>query len=96
MFCVCAAAASDSPPPPSVVLHVSPSATNNGDGSEAKPFATLEQARDRMREIRSRPGILEGPLTVLVHGGKYAVRRTFALRVGAPPLKRCARSAGNV
>ena len=62
-----------------VTLHVSPSGTGDGDGSAEKPFATLEQARDRMREINQSLGILEGPMTVLVHGGKYAVRRTFEL-----------------
>ncbi len=69
----------ESAPEDGVVLHVSPSGTPDGDGSAAKPYATLEQARDQMREIDTRTGILDGGLTVLVHGGKYTVRNTFAL-----------------
>jgi hypothetical protein len=62
-----------------VTLHVSPSGAADGDGSAAKPYATLEQARDRMHAINISLGILEGGMTVLVHGGKYAVRQTFEL-----------------
>ncbi len=62
-----------------VTLHVSPSGTTDGDGSAVHPYATLEQARDRMLDINRSTGILDGPMTVLVHGGKYVVKQTFTL-----------------
>ncbi len=78
-LCAAANATAELVPRAGVVLHVSPSGTADGDGSEAKPYATLEQARDRMFEINRQTGILDGGLTVLVHGGKYIVRNTFVL-----------------
>ena len=86
VFLFCVALCMPSPAPAQmptgagVTLHVSPTGTPDGDGSAAKPFAALEQARDRMLEINRSLGILDGPLTVLVHGGKYAVRETFSLK----------------
>jgi len=74
------AAAMAQPPDGSVTLHVSTAGTADGDGSEAHPYATLEQARDQMREINRRDGILTGPLTVLVHGGTYPVKQAFVLK----------------
>lgn len=56
------------------VFHVSPKGSDDNPGTLAKPFATLEQARQAVR--------LAGPAKarkVLVHGGTYAMRGTFTL-----------------
>jgi len=53
---------------------------NDGsDGSEAKPFATLERARDAARQL-NRPG-REGGVTIFLRGGDYL--RTNALELTA-------------
>ena len=50
-------------------------ADNHGDG----PFATLEQARDTIREIRVREEPLSGPVVVWVRGGVYRRTAPFVL-----------------
>jgi hypothetical protein len=47
-------------------LYVSPNGDDQNAGSEAQPFATLQRARD---EIRQHPD--QRPMTVIVHGGTY-------------------------
>ena len=51
-------------------LHVSASATGKADGTAARPFATLEAARDALRKIRRRAG-LKSPVRVRVAPGVY-------------------------
>jgi len=54
-------------------IHVSASAAPGGDGSADRPFATLEQARDAVRQVTSQPVIVNvGP-------GHYMVRDGFRL-----------------
>ncbi len=62
--------------PKSIRLHVSAAATGKADGSAAKPFATLEAARDALRKLRRR-----GPATtaeVLVAPGVYRLAAPLA------------------
>lgn len=68
-------------PSPAVVLHVAASGSDNGDGSEAKPFSTLQQARDAVRGLKkSRGGTLpKGGVSIVVAGGDYSVRETLKL-----------------
>ena len=50
-------------------------ASNGGDsnpGTQAKPFATMERARDAMREL-IKAGPLNEPVTVRLQGGTYAL-----------------------
>jgi hypothetical protein len=54
-------------------IHVSAAAAPGGDGSAARPFATLEQARDAARQITDRP------VQVNVGPGHYIVRNGFCL-----------------
>jgi hypothetical protein len=59
--------------PGAVQLHVRADAAAGGDGSEARPFATLEQARDAARQITGKP------VQVNVGPGHYIVRNGFRL-----------------
>jgi hypothetical protein len=54
-----------------VVFHVSP---RGSDASKSGPFATLERARDAVRELKRRQGgALKQPVNVVVSGGTYAL-----------------------
>ena len=46
-----------------------------GDGTKAKPFATLGRARDAVRTLK-KGGLPEGGVTVFFRGGTYAVTNT--------------------
>ena len=51
-----------------------------GNGSLDHPFATLEKARDTIREMKdSDAGLPNGGVTVYVRGGDYALSESFAL-----------------
>jgi hypothetical protein len=52
-------------------LHVASNGSDANDGSEARPFATLERARDELRKRDSK--------TVVIHGGTYVRNATFEL-----------------
>jgi hypothetical protein len=68
VFCVAGGVHAAAPP---VVFHV---ATNGSDHRKGGPFATVERARDAVRELKKQQGgILRQPVTVYVHGGTYAL-----------------------
>lgn len=49
---------SDELPDPEAVIYVSPAGSDTeGDGSAAKPFATLERAKEKVREIKAKDGV---------------------------------------
>lgn len=80
---------------PGLLLHIAQSGNDGGDGSTDKPFASLERARDEIRAIRGKAGMPKGGVTVLVHGGDYAVSRTFTLTaedsgIDGAPVRYCA------
>jgi hypothetical protein len=59
-------------------FHVAPNGSDNADGSTQSPFATVERARDAVRDLkRARGGALKQPVTVFVHGGTYRLSRTL-------------------
>lgn len=62
-------------------LHVSPMGSDANRGSQAQPFATLERARDAVRELKAAGNLPKGEFTVWLHGGDY--RRTNALELTA-------------
>ena len=77
-------------PEPAAVFHVAsvgatdsagPAATTTPDGSEARPFASLQQARDAVRALKkSHGGILPARgVRVVIHGGEYPVQETLRL-----------------
>ncbi len=69
-------------PSPGAELHVAPSGSDANPGILARPFATLEGARDEIRTLKSRGGLPEGGVAVIVHGGEYRVTGTFRLGAG--------------
>ncbi len=59
-------------------FHVSPQGDDAQPGTSEKPFATLERARDAIREIK-KTGLPPGGVTVTLHAGLYERSRTFEL-----------------
>lgn len=61
-----------------VELFVAPEGADTAEGTRARPFATLEQARDALRELRGTGRLSEGA-TVWLRAGTYRLQRTFVL-----------------
>ncbi|MFZ2642836.1 MAG: hypothetical protein WA117_17715, partial [Verrucomicrobiia bacterium] len=55
-------------------FYVAPNGSDANPGTEAKPFATLERARDAARELKNREGV-----TINVRRGTYALPQTLKL-----------------
>jgi hypothetical protein len=55
-------------------FHVSPHGIDTNPGTRFRPFASLERARDAIRELK-RSGPLKQPVTVRLRGGTYWVTR---------------------
>ncbi|MCX6923890.1 MAG: right-handed parallel beta-helix repeat-containing protein, partial [Verrucomicrobia bacterium] len=68
-------------PCPAAELFVSPIGSDTNAGTRAKPFATLERARDEARRLRKDEQPPRGSLTVWLGGGDYL--RTNALELTA-------------
>lgn len=66
-------------PEPAVVVHVTPDGSDEAAGTAGAPFATLERARDALRALKKEGRLTPGGASVVVHGGRYQVRQTFAL-----------------
>jgi len=68
-------------PEAAVTFRVAPSGSATGDGSEAKPFRSLQAARDAVRAWKRSHGgkAPEGSVQVVVHGGTYLVEETLNL-----------------
>ncbi|MDR2849306.1 MAG: right-handed parallel beta-helix repeat-containing protein, partial [Verrucomicrobiota bacterium] len=82
-------------PAPALTYFVAPAGSDANPGTLAKPFASLERARDAIRAQRTALGALPpGGATVYLRGGAYAVTNTFTLTdidsgsVGAPVVYR--------
>ena len=60
-------------------LFVSPAGSDANPGSKAKPFATLEHARDTVRELKRAGKVPKAGLTVWLRGGDFL--RTNALEL---------------
>lgn len=62
------------------VLHVAANAAPGGDGSEARPFATLVQARDAIRALRKADAdASREAITILIAPGVYPLSATWEL-----------------
>ncbi len=59
-------------------IFVSPSGNDNNQGTQDRPFRTLERARDESRTMRSR-GEAEKGITIWMREGTYPRTRTFEL-----------------
>src|SRR5580765_3675836 len=62
-------------------LFVSPTGSDANPGSKAKPFATLERAREAVRELKRAGKVNKAGLTVWLRGGDFL--RTNALELTA-------------
>ncbi len=67
-------------PGPAAELYVSTAGTDLNPGTQSKPFATLERARDEVRRLREADR-LKGGASIWVRGGDYV--RTNALELTA-------------
>lgn len=65
-----------------VTFTVSPNGNDANPGTTDKPFATLEGARDHIRELRTGGKPLSGRITVELRGGIYELARPFELGPG--------------
>src|SRR5207247_5504474 len=68
-------------------LFVSPAGSDANPGSKAKPFATLERARDAARELKHAGKLNKTGLTVWLRGGDFLRINTLELTAtdsGAP------------
>lgn len=81
-------------PSPALSYFVSPKGRDTNPGTLAKPFATLERARDAVRAQKVRGLLPAGGAVINLRGGTYAVTNTFELgeadsgSVGAPVVYR--------
>ncbi len=60
-------------------LYVSLSGSDDNPGTEKKPFATLEKARDTIREVQKAGSLPQGGITVYLRGGMFTITDTFKL-----------------
>ena len=65
-------------PGPAAQLYVSPAGSDINPGTRAKPFATLERARDEVRKLRQADR-LKGGATIWLRGGDYIRTNAFEL-----------------
>jgi len=68
-------------PSPAAELYVSPHGSDTNSGTRARPFATLERARDEVRRLRQAEKLPKGGITIWLRGGDYL--RTNALELTA-------------
>jgi hypothetical protein len=68
-------------PKPAAVFHVTPSGSDTADGSANKPFRTLEQARDAVRNLKKTHGgtLPKGGVRIIIDSGTYPIQQTFRL-----------------
>lgn len=59
-------------------FHVAPGGADSNDGSQGKPFATLERARDAVRGLKKN-GLPAGGVTVWIEPGVHLREKTFEL-----------------
>jgi hypothetical protein len=57
-------------------IHVSPAGNDANPGTKAKPFATIERARDAARKLPQRG---KEPVRVILRGGVYRLAETLVL-----------------
>jgi hypothetical protein len=60
-------------------LYVAPGGDDANPGAEAKPFATLERARDEIRRLKTAGPLPDGGITVEVRGGVLELARPLEL-----------------
>src|SRR5690349_14832483 len=58
---------------------VAPNGRDTNPGTERKPFATLERARDELRKLKKKGSLRSREVTVWIRGGTYPLKKTFEL-----------------
>jgi len=58
---------------------VAPDGRDESPGTEAKPFKSLERARDAVRALKKASGLPPGGVTVWLRGGSYPLTASFEL-----------------
>lgn len=71
-----------------IVFYVSPSGNDSNSGTINDPFATLQKARDAIREIRLKKS-LSSPVTVYLRNGLYELSETFVLTIEDSGTEKC-------
>lgn len=66
-------------PVPSLVFHVATNGSDSNPGTLARPFQTLERARDEIRSAKQRGTLPADGVEVVIHAGEYAITRGFQL-----------------
>ena len=82
-------------------FYVSPAGNDAWAGTRRRPYATLERARDAIRELKQQQGGLKQPVTVCLRKGTYFLKRTLALGPEDSgtkdcPITYCARGSEDV
>lgn len=60
-------------------FYVAPNGSDRNDGTETKPFLTLERARDSVRELKRRGGLPARRITIWLGKGDYVRTNVFEL-----------------
>jgi len=60
-------------------FHVAIGGKDANPGTKAKPFSSLERAREAIRALKRQDGLPAGGVTVWVHGGEYLISSSFEL-----------------
>ena len=60
-------------------FYVSPNGSDAGAGTSDSPFATIERARDAVRQVKKDNGGLKEPVKILLRGGTHFLIQTFEL-----------------
>jgi len=66
-------------PVPGATFFVTSDGDDANPGTRDRPFATLQKARNAIRDLKSNGKLPRGGVTVLIRGGTYSVRQTFDL-----------------
>lgn len=66
-------------PEPPKAFYVATGGADENPGTPAKPFRTLERARDAIRQVKEGGGLPPGGVTVWIRGGTYPLAQTFEL-----------------
>lgn len=61
------------------VYYVSLQGNDENDGTLQRPFASLERARNEIRELKVNKSLPEGGVTVFIREGVYSLKKTFDL-----------------
>ncbi|HZT30879.1 MAG TPA: right-handed parallel beta-helix repeat-containing protein [Bryobacteraceae bacterium] len=60
-------------------FYVAPNGSDSAPGTQSRPFATLERARDAIRAMKRQGGLPAGGVTVWLGAGRYQLSASFAL-----------------